>query len=281
MEGTLTPAVGRDIALQHNFWYARLLAVSPSYAATRVQIIFYENTKSSAIVKPMPENAVTPLRILIADDHAVVRAGLRALLEQQPDFNVIAEAESGSDAVRQAMTYQPDIIVMDIRMPGGLSGIEACEQIHEQVPQSKVIMLTSYAEDELVMDAVRAGAVGYVLKRVGSGDLVDAIRMVGKGDALIDPSMTKALLEEVRQAAQVKEASAFSGLTPQEMRILALMVEGLTNREIAAQLFLGEGTVRNYVGNILSKLQVSNRAEAAVFAVKNHIERHLPADDEP
>jgi two-component system, NarL family, response regulator DevR len=228
----------------------------------------------------LPENAVTPLRILIADDHAVVRAGLRALLEQQPDFTVIAEAESGLDAVRQAVTHQPDIIVMDIRMPGGLSGIEACEQITEQLPGSKVIMLTSYAEDELVMDAVRAGAVGYVLKRVGSGDLVDAIRTVGKGAAMIDPSMTKALLEEVRQAAQVKEASAFSGLTPQEMRILALMVEGLTNREIAAQLFLGEGTVRNYVGNILSKLQVSNRAEAAVFAVKNHIERHLPADDE-
>jgi len=227
----------------------------------------------------MPEKSVTPLRILIVDDHAVVRAGLKMVLEQQPDFIVVAEAESGSEAVRQAQTHRPDIVVMDIRMPGGLSGIEACEQISEQVPDSKVIMLTSYAEDELVMDAVRAGAVGYVLKRVGSNDLIDAIRTIGRGDALIDPSMTKALLEEVRQAAQVKEASAFSGLTPQEMRILALMVEGLTNREIAAQLFLGEGTVRNYVGNILSKLQVSNRAEAAVFAVKNHIERHLPKDE--
>ncbi len=227
----------------------------------------------------MPEKAVTPLRILIVDDHAVVRAGLKMVLEQQPDFIVVAEAESGSEAVRQAQTHRPDVVVMDIRMPGGLSGIEACEQISEQVPESKVIMLTSYAEDELVMDAVRAGAVGYVLKRVGSNDLIDAIRTIGRGDALIDPSMTKALLEEVRQAAQVKEASAFSGLTPQEMRILALMVEGLTNREIAAQLFLGEGTVRNYVGNILSKLQVSNRAEAAVFAVKNHIERHLPKDE--
>ena len=229
----------------------------------------------------MPDNTATPLRILIVDDHAVVRAGLKALLEQQPDFSVIAEAESGIDAVRQASSHRPDIVVMDIRMPGGLSGIEACEQINELVPESRVIMLTSYAEDELVMDAVRAGAVGYVLKRVGSTDLVDAIRTVGRGDALIDPTMTKALLEEVRQAAQVKEASAFSELTPQEMRILALMVEGLTHREIASQLFLGEGTVRNYVGNILSKLQVSNRAEAAVFAVKNHIERHLPLDDDP
>jgi DNA-binding NarL/FixJ family response regulator len=183
------------------------------------------------------------LRIPIVDDHAVVRAGLRASLEQQPDFDVVAEAESGVEAVRQVT--RTDIVVMDIRMPGGLSGIEACEQITDVVPHTKVIMLTSYAEDELVMDAVRAGAVGYVLKRVGSGDLVDAIRTVGRGDALIDPSMTKALLEEVRQASQVKEASAFSGLTPQEMRILALMVEGLTNREIA-QLF-GEGTVCNYV----------------------------------
>jgi DNA-binding NarL/FixJ family response regulator len=138
-------------------------------------------------------------------------------------------------------------------------------------------MLTSYAEDELVMDAVRAGAVGYVLKRVGSGDLVDAIRTVGKGDALIDPTMTKALLEEVRQAAQVKEASAFSGLTPQEMRILALMVEGLTNREIASQLFLGEG--RPSATTWQHPEQPKSLIAEAAF-VKNHIERHLPSDDE-
>lgn len=220
------------------------------------------------------------LRILVVDDHAVVRAGIKTLLETEADFEVIAEAENGPEAVKQAMTHHPDVVVMDIRLPGGMSGIEACEQIIESLPETKVLILTSYAEDELVKDAIRAGAVGYVLKRVGSGELLEAVRSIGEGNAVVDPAMTKTLLDEVRHAAEVQEASVFSELTPQEMRILALMVEGQTNREIAQKLYLGEGTVRNYVGNILSKLNVSNRAEAAVFAVKHHIDRYIPSDDE-
>lgn len=202
------------------------------------------------------------------------------LLENEGDFVVVDEAESGMEAIKKAQSHQPDVIVMDIRLPGGISGIEACEQILDRLPQTKVLMLTSYAEDDLVKDAIRAGAVGYVLKRVGNRELVDNIRAIGKGEAVVDPAMTKALLDEVRHAAEVEESSVFSDLTPQEMRILALMVEGQTNREIAQKLYLGEGTVRNYVGNILSKLNVSNRAEAAVFAVKHHIDRYAPADDE-
>ncbi len=219
------------------------------------------------------------LRILIVDDHAVVRAGIKSLLESEPDFSVIAEAENGTEAVQKAQDHTPDVIVMDIRLPGGISGIEACEEIMKKLPETKVLMLTSYAEDELVKDAVRAGAVGYVLKRVGSGELLEAVRSISQGDAVVDPAMTKTLLDEVRHAAEVQEASVFSELTPQEMRILALMVEGQTNREIAKKLYLGEGTVRNYVGNILSKLNVSNRAEAAVFAVKHHIDRYIPPDE--
>lgn len=219
------------------------------------------------------------LRILLVDDHAVVRAGLRALLESEGGFSVVGEADNGMEAVKQAQAHRPDVVVMDIRMPGTINGIEACEQIVSTVPETRVIMLTSYAEDELVKDAIRAGAVGYVLKRVGSRQLIEDIMAVARGEAVVDPSMTKALLDEVKQAAELQEASAFAELTPQEIRILALMVEGMTNREIASKLFLGEGTVRNYVGNILSKLNVANRAEAAVFAVKHHIDRHIPPDD--
>jgi two-component system response regulator DevR len=226
------------------------------------------------------EGAVTHLRIIIADDHAVVRAGLKALLENEPEFSVIAEASNGEDAVQQAFAHEPDIMLMDIRMPGGISGIEACEQILKVKPKIKVIMLTSYAEDELVMDAIRAGAVGYVLKRVDSGKLIDDIRAVAAGDAVIDTAVTRGLLNEVREAAHIKEASVFSELSERELHILALIAHGLTNREIAQKLYLGEGTVRNYVGKILSTLHVSNRAEAAVFAVKHHIERYIPAEDE-
>ena len=219
------------------------------------------------------------LRILIVDDHEVVRTGIKTLLENEKEFSVIAEADNAADAIKLAQAHQPDVIVMDIRLTGGMSGIEACEQIVNMLPDTKVLMLTSYAEDELVKDAIRAGAVGYVLKRVGGRELVESIRAIAHGDAVVDPAMTKTLLNEVRHAAEVEEASVFSELTPQEMRILALMVEGQTNREIAQKLYLGEGTVRNYVGNILSKLNVSNRAEAAVFAVKHHIDRYIPPDD--
>ena len=219
------------------------------------------------------------LRILIVDDHEVVRTGIKTLLENEKEFSVIAEADNAADAIKLAQAHQPDVIVMDIRLTGGMSGIEACEQIVNMLPDTKILMLTSYAEDELVKDAIRAGAVGYVLKRVGGRELVESIRAIAHGDAVVAPAMTKTLLNEVRHAAEVEEASVFSELTPQEMRILALMVEGQTNREIAQKLYLGEGTVRNYVGNILSKLNVSNRAEAAVFAVKHHIDRYIPPDD--
>jgi DNA-binding NarL/FixJ family response regulator len=223
---------------------------------------------------------VSHLRIIIADDHAVVRAGLKALLENQPDFTVVAEAGSGEEAVEQALIYQPDVILMDIRMPGGISGIEACERILKEQAQARIIMLTSYAEDELVMDAIRAGAVGYVLKRVDSEKLIDDIRAVSNGHAVIDTAVTKTLLNEVREAAHIKESSAFADLSERELHILALIAKGLTNREIAQKLYLGEGTVRNYVGKILSTLHVANRAEAAVFAVKNHIERYVALDED-
>lgn len=218
------------------------------------------------------------LRILLVDDHAVVRAGLRALLESEDDFIVVAEAENGEDAIGFVTDYEPDIVLMDIRMPGMISGIDACAEITRKHNGIKVIMLTSYAEDQLVKEAIQAGAVGYILKRVGSGQLIDDIRKVASGDAVLDSAVTRNLLEEVREAAHMKEASVFADLSQRELQILALIADGLTNKEIAQKLYLGEGTVRNYVGNILSTLQASNRAEAAVMAVKSHIERYVNWD---
>ena len=213
-------------------------------------------------------------RILLVDDHEVVRLGLRALLERHKQFEVIAEASTAREAIEKVKQYAPDVVVMDIRLPGG-SGIEACEEISTNYPDSKVIMLTSYAEDEMLFSAIRAGAAGYVLKQIGGEDLIKAIEAVGRGEALLDPAVTQRIFQEVRKAAKEEEASAFSALTQQEKHVLVLVSEGKTNREIAKALFLGEGTVRNYVSSILSKLGVSNRAEAAAYAVEHNLRDHL------
>lgn len=216
-------------------------------------------------------------RILIADDHAVVRAGLRALLEKNGRFRVVAEAATGEEAVKLAQQHQPDVAVLDIRMPG-MSGIDACSRIVKSVPNCHVIMLTSYAEDELVMAAIQAGAAGYVLKRIGDNELVQAIERVSRGEGILDPAMTSAVFEQVRKANQTQIASAFADLTPQELIVLAHVAEGLTNRQIAVKLFLGEGTVRNYVSSVLQKIGAANRAEAAAYAVKHNISDFIPPD---
>jgi len=216
-----------------------------------------------------------PVRILVADDHSVVRAGLRALLERQGRFRVVAEASTGEEAVAKAQETHPDVAVLDVRMPG-VSGIEACRQIVQTVEGCKVIMLTSYAEDELLFAAIQAGASGYVLKRVGDNDLVLAVDRVSRGEGMLDPAMTTTVFAEMRKASEAQHAAAFSNLTSQELAVLALVADGLTNRQIAIKLFLGEGTVRNYVSSILAKIGASNRAEAAAYAVKNNIREVVP-----
>jgi DNA-binding NarL/FixJ family response regulator len=213
-------------------------------------------------------------RILLVDDHEVVRLGLKALLERHPNFLVVAEASTAHEAIEHVKTYSPDVVVMDIRLPGG-SGIEACQEITTNHPDTRVIMLTSYAEDEMLFSAIRAGAAGYVLKQIGAEDLVRAIEAVSRGEALLDPAVTQRVFQEVRKAAREEESSAFSALTQQEKHVLNLVSEGRTNREIAKALYLGEGTVRNYVSSILSKLGVSNRAEAAAYAVEHNLKDHL------
>jgi DNA-binding NarL/FixJ family response regulator len=217
---------------------------------------------------------MTMQRILLVDDHEIVRLGLKSLLDRHTKFQVVAEASTGDEALKKVEQYKPDIVVMDIRLPGG-SGIKACAEITDKYPETKVIMLTSYAEDEMLFSSIRAGASGYMLKQVGNDELIKAIEAIGRGEALLDPAVTQRVFQEVRKAAREEEALAFSDLTDQEKQVLIHVSEGKTNREIAKALYLGEGTVRNYVSSILSKLDVSNRAEAAAYAVKHNLRNHL------
>ncbi len=219
------------------------------------------------------------LRILLVDDHEVVRLGLRALLSRYPQFEVVAEAGDADEALEKTLAYQPDVVIMDIRLPGK-SGVEATEEIKKSRPETKVVMLTSYAEDDVLIDAIAAGASGYVLKQIGGDDLVRALITVGRGESMLDPAVTQQIFAKVRSNARQEDDEIFSELTDQELAILALVTDGLTNKEIARRVFLSEKTVRNYVSSILGKLQVTSRAEAAVFAVRHHIEDHLPAQED-
>jgi two-component system, NarL family, response regulator DevR len=217
---------------------------------------------------------MSKMRIVLVDDHEVVRLGLKVLLEQSESFEVVGEANNAKEAVEITGKLRPDIVLMDIRLPG-VSGIEACEEITQLYPDVRVVMLTSYAEDEMLFSAIRAGASGYLLKQINSEDLIHSLESVKRGDALLDPMVTQRVFQEVRRAVKEEEASAFAILSQQEKHVLILVSEGKTNREIAKSLFLGEGTVRNYVSSILSKLGASNRAEAAAYAVEHNLKEYL------
>ena len=214
------------------------------------------------------------VRILLVDDHEVVRLGMKSLIDRYPNLQVVAEAATEREAVQKAESHQPDVVLMDIRLAGG-SGINACEQITTRQPETKVIMLTSFAEDEMLFAAIRAGAVGYVLKQVGSVDLVRTIEAAARGESMLDPSLTQRVFSEMRRSIQKEESTVFNELTRQERQVLLHIADGKTNRQIAKELFLSEGTIRNYVSHILSKLEVSNRAEAAAFAIEHHLKDHL------
>jgi len=201
------------------------------------------------------------LKILIVDDHDIVRKGLAMLVSRQEDLSVVAEAGTVAEALEKARESVPDVVVMDIRLPDG-SGIEACRDIRDENADIKVLMLTSYSDEEAVMGSIMAGASGYLLKKIRSQEIVDAIRRVGSGQSLLDPAITASVLERVRRG---KEEDVLAQLTEQEQRILELIAEGQTNREIAAQINLSDKTVKNYVSTILGKLEVSRRSQAAAF----------------
>lgn len=213
------------------------------------------------------------LKLMLVDDHEVVRMGLRMLLEQAPDVTIVAEAGSADEAVHLCSIHQPDVVIMDIRMPPGGSGIDACRIIVERWPQTQVIMLTSFANDELIADAIKAGAVGYVLKQVGTGELVRALDAVRQGAALLDPGVTRRVLAMMRHQGDTKP-DPFKDLTERELDVLRLLAEGKSNADIAEALVLSDKTVRNHISVILDKLQVSNRVEAATYAVAHDIRNY-------
>jgi DNA-binding NarL/FixJ family response regulator len=211
-----------------------------------------------------------PTRILIADDHEVVRIGLAALLDAQEGLAVVAQAASGAEAVRLARRHRPDVVVMDIRMPDG-SGIDACREITAELVDVPVVMLTSHADSDALFEAIDAGASGYVLKRVGSSELVNAVRTVAGGGSLLDPAVTRSVLDRLRNASRLEEAGAFAELTERERRVLAHLADGASNRVIAERMGLAEKTVRNYVSSILAKLALDSRAQAAGYAIRNRL----------
>lgn len=219
------------------------------------------------------EGVADKLRVMLVDDHEVVRQGLRALLETEEDIEVVAEADGGDAAVGMARSYKPDVIVMDVRMPGG-SGVEACREIRSEDPDQQIIMLTSFSDDEALFNSIMAGAAGFVLKQIRGRDLIEAIKKVGSGQSLLDAEVTKRVLERLRKSKFEDKDPKLSRLSPQEERILDLIGEGLTNREIAQRINLSDKTVKNYVSTILQKLEVARRAEAASYVARVKAGQH-------
>ncbi len=205
-----------------------------------------------------------PIKVLIVDDHEVVRMGLCSLLSREASMEVVGEAGSAGEAIALAANSSPDVVVMDIRLPDG-SGVEACREIRARYPRTKVIMLTSYADDEAVFSSIMAGAAGYLLKQTRGRELVRAVEAVASGQSLLDPTVTHKILESFKRMAADQTINELSHLSEQERRILALVAEGKTNKEIAELVRLSDKTIKNYISNILSKLNLSRRSQAAAY----------------
>src|SRR3954470_7117403 len=204
------------------------------------------------------------IRVFLLDDHEVVRRGLTALLESAPDIEIVGESGTAQEATRIIPALRPDVAVLDARLPDG-DGVTVCRDIRSRDPGIKALMLTSYQDDEALFDAIMAGASGYLLKQVRGTDLVEAIRSVAAGRSLLDPAVTQRVLERIRAGGK-REPEELAALTPQERRILEYVAEGMTNRQIGAEMFLAEKTVKNYVSGLLAKLGLERRTQAAVLA---------------
>jgi DNA-binding NarL/FixJ family response regulator len=215
----------------------------------------------------MTEGSTRPLTLLVVDDHEVVRQGLASMLDRRPGFQVVADAGTVAEAMDMARRFRPDLVVMDVRLPDG-SGVEACRDIRAELPDTRVVMLTSYPDEEAVIAAIIAGASGYLLKQVRARDLIAALEAVARGESLLDPAVTGKVLERMRRIAASDQPDELSALTGQERKILALVAEGKTNKEIAAEVYLSDKTVKNYVSSILSKLNLERRAQAAAFVAR-------------
>ena len=204
------------------------------------------------------------IRVFLLDDHEVVRRGVRELLESADDLEVVGEASTASEALHRIPATTPDVAILDVRLPDG-TGIEVCRDLRSQMPNLKCLMLTSFNDDEALFDAIMAGAAGYVLKEVRGSDLIDSVRRVAAGQSLLDPIVTARVIERLRNPPH---DSLTDSLSPQESTILSHLADGLTNRQIAEQMFLAEKTVKNYVSNLLSKLGMDHRTQAAVYAAR-------------
>jgi DNA-binding NarL/FixJ family response regulator len=218
------------------------------------------------------------VKVLLVDDHEVVRQGLRALLESREGIEVVGEAGTAAEGVRRVGFDTPDVVVMDVRLPDG-SGVDACRDIRSRFPDTQVLMLTSYADEEALVAAILAGAAGYVLKRIDGDELIRSVERVSAGESLLDPEMTERLFARIRGGEE--SDPLLSRLSPQEQRILEMIAEGKTNREIAEELYLAEKTVKNYVSNLLRKLEMKRRSEAAAYAARLSEQRlhHYPPED--
>ncbi|WP_431925244.1 response regulator transcription factor [Nonomuraea jabiensis] len=215
------------------------------------------------------------IRVFLVDDHEVVRRGVAALLESEDDIEVIGEAGTAESAVARIPALKPDVAVLDVRLPDG-SGVDVCREMRSRVPGLACLMLTSFADDDALFDAVMAGASGYVLKQIHGSDLVGAVRTVASGQSLLDPQTTAAMLQRLRE--QVARKDPLAALSDQERHILDLIGEGLTNRQIGERMFLAEKTVKNYVSNLLAKLSLQRRTQAAALAARlQHDRRERPS----
>ena len=221
----------------------------------------------------MTGTSATKIRVFLLDDHEIVRQGVRALLESQADFEVVGEAATAAEAVARIPAVHPEVAVLDVRLPDG-DGVQVCREVRARNPEIRCLMLTSFADDEALFDAIMAGAAGYVLKQIKGTDIVDAIRRVAAGESLLDPDATARVLDRIRHPPA--EDVLLATLTPQERRILDLVTDGLTNRQIAQEMFLAEKTVKNYVSNMLAKLGMERRTQAAAYGARLEQPRTRP-----
>ncbi len=209
---------------------------------------------------------MSTLRVFLVDDHEVVRRGVRDMLEAEGDIEVVGEAGSVEEALRRVAATTPQVAVLDVRLPDG-SGVELCRELRSSHPEIACLMLTSFDDDEALFEAIVAGASGYVLKQVKGSDIIDAVRQVGAGRSLLDPSLSARVMDRLRAGST--QDPRLAGLTAQEHRVLDLLADGKTNRQIAAEMFLAEKTVKNYVSNLLAKMGMHRRTEAAVYAARH------------
>jgi DNA-binding NarL/FixJ family response regulator len=212
---------------------------------------------------------MSQIRILIVDDHEVVRLGLRILLEDQPELQVVAEAGNFDEALREAERHRPHVAVLDINLPGR-SGLEACRELRRRFPETRTVMLTSFADDAFVAEALRAGASGYVLKQVGGDELIRAVQAAARGEMALDPQTSARVVARLQQLEDQTEADGWRTLSPREQDVARLAAQGKSNKEIGAALHLSEITVRNYLSNVLEKLSLANRVELAAYAARHH-----------